>query len=140
MISILLSFSLRVAGGVFRRRKSMTRVALKADIGRLRSARVVYDTDRHMNQRILHTKQPPPGEAQHGLMRRMGEGHIRNKQGPYHFPFWANEPPITGPTPPPMAQALRRISMFCRNKGEDDDWQRHEPAERAALAKGYQVR
>ena len=38
MISILLSFSFRVAGGVLRRRKSSTRVALKAHIGRLRSA------------------------------------------------------------------------------------------------------
>src|SRR5216683_3085615 len=44
MISILLTFSLRVAGGVLRRRKSMTRVALKAHIGRLRSAWFVQDT------------------------------------------------------------------------------------------------
>ncbi len=37
MKSILLSFSLRVAGGVLRRMKSRTRVALNAHIGRLRS-------------------------------------------------------------------------------------------------------
>jgi len=54
MISILLTFSLRVAIGVFRRRKSMTRVALKADIGRLRSAWFVNDTDRHINQRYTY--------------------------------------------------------------------------------------
>jgi hypothetical protein len=45
MISILLTFSLRVAGGVFRRRKSKTMVALKADIGRFRSAWLVHDSD-----------------------------------------------------------------------------------------------
>ena len=37
MKSILLSFSLRVAGGVLSRMKSKTRVALNAHIGRLRS-------------------------------------------------------------------------------------------------------
>ena len=37
MKSILLSFSLRVAGGVLRRMKSKTRVALDTHIGRLRS-------------------------------------------------------------------------------------------------------
>src|SRR6266403_1644330 len=38
IISIFLSFSRKVAGGVLRRKKSRTRVALKAHIGRLRSA------------------------------------------------------------------------------------------------------
>lgn len=37
MKSILLSFSLSVAGGVLRRMKSRTRVALNTHIGRLRS-------------------------------------------------------------------------------------------------------
>jgi hypothetical protein len=50
MKSILLSFSLRVAGGVLRRMKSMTRVALKAHMGRLRSGCFIYDTDQHHQQ------------------------------------------------------------------------------------------
>jgi hypothetical protein len=50
MISILLTFSLKVAGGVLRRRKSMTRVALKAIIGRLRSVWLDYDNDLTKNQ------------------------------------------------------------------------------------------
>jgi hypothetical protein len=45
MISILLSFSRRVAGGVLRRKKSSTRVALRAHIGRLRSVSFVRDND-----------------------------------------------------------------------------------------------
>jgi voltage-gated potassium channel Kch len=61
MISILLSFSRRVAGGVLRRKKSSTSVALKAHIGRLRSVLVVSDND-YINDQITHTKQPSPVE------------------------------------------------------------------------------
>jgi hypothetical protein len=53
IISILLNFSRRVAGGVLRRRKSKTRLALKAHIGRLRSVSFVHDTDLSTNQAYI---------------------------------------------------------------------------------------
>jgi hypothetical protein len=59
MKSILLSFSLRVAGGVLRRKKSKTIIVTKAHMGRLRSGRSIYDTDRTTN-RIQLTKYPSP--------------------------------------------------------------------------------
>ena len=71
MISILLIFSFRVACGVLRRRKSTTRIALKAHIGRLRSVWLVHNTCRATNQ-IPLTKQPSPRGAQNRF-RRVGE-------------------------------------------------------------------
>jgi hypothetical protein len=75
MISILLTFSLRVAGGVFRRRKSTTRVALKADIGRLRSAWLVYDTDWHINQRYTYKTTT----SWRSTTQELAKGHITRK-------------------------------------------------------------
>jgi hypothetical protein len=57
--SILLSFSLRVAGGVLRRKKSKTRLAVRAHMGRLRSRCFIHDTDRTID-RIQPTKYPSP--------------------------------------------------------------------------------
>jgi hypothetical protein len=62
----------------------MTRVALKADIGRLRSAWLVYDTDRHINQRYTYkTTTSWRSTTQVEKSWRKSD----HKQGPYHFPF-----------------------------------------------------
>ena len=61
MMSILLSFSRRVAGGVLTCKKSNTKIALKAHIGRLRSIPLVHDND-HVTNQVTPTEQPSPVE------------------------------------------------------------------------------
>ena len=50
MMSIFLTFSFRGAVGVLRRRKSKTRMVLKAHIGMLRSVWAIHNTNRPTNQ------------------------------------------------------------------------------------------
>jgi hypothetical protein len=61
MKSILLSFSLRVACGVLRRIKSMTRAALNPHIGRLRSVLGSRHSENQTQTQVARTKQPSPG-------------------------------------------------------------------------------
>jgi hypothetical protein len=84
MTSILLSFSRRVAGGVLRRKKRSTRIALKAHIGRLRSVSIVRDNDQ-VNNQVTRTKQPSPVKEKQNALGTIKK--LNRQQDTYQFPL-----------------------------------------------------